>query len=339
MSMTEQTTRTILVIGATGAMGRPVVSHLLADESNNWRIRALTRNPESSHAQKLLTMGTDKDRVELFQGDINDQASVAAAMEGVYGVFCNTNFFASCNVEVEYEQGVRALEAARRAGVQYFVYSSLNSMASLSRGRFPCPHFDAKAAVESYIDRRRSDEFMRQEVDGWYSRHVSVLVTLPYIENIKGFAVPERGALSDGREGVIFQLPMADAPWPMVALDDIAFFTMHLFAHPAEWGGQTLPIGSESLTFTEIAATLERVTGIPAEYRPMTLEEYAALGIPNAHDVINMMRFFIDYGLPRDHEALRRIHPDLMTFEKWLRKTGWRGEPGEVQKDPMTGGK
>lgn len=329
---------TILVIGATGAMGRPVVSRLLADEENNWRIRAFTRNPESSHAQKLLEMGKEG-RVELFKGDINDPASIAAAMSGVYGVFCNTNFWESCTVSAEREQGLRALEAARIAGVQHFVYSSLDSFVTLSHGRIPVPHFDAKAAVEHEINWRRSEEFMLQEDDGWYSKHVTVLVTLPYIENVKQFAVPEQGTLSDGREGVIFRLPLADAPWSMVALDDIAFFTTHIFAHPEEWGGRTLPIGSESLTFKEIAATLERVTGVPAEYRPMTLEEYAALDIPNIHDQVNTLRFFIEYRLPRDYEALRKIHPNLMTFEQWVRKSGWRGEPGEVQKDAMTGEK
>lgn len=339
MSVTEETARTILVFGATGAMGRPVISHLLADKDNNWRIRAFTRNPESSHAQQLLAMGVDGNRVELFKGDINDPASVAAAMESVYGVFCNTNFWETCTVSAEREQGLRALEAARQAGVQHFVYSSLDSCVTLSHGRIPVPHFDSKAAVEHEINWRRSEEFMHQEADGWYSRHVTVLVTLPYIENVKQFAVPECGRLSDGREGVIFKLPMADAPWPMVALDDIAFFTTHVFAHSEEWGGRTLPIGSESLTFAEIAATLERVTGVPAEYRPMTLKEYTALGISNVHDVINLLQFLIEYGLLRDYESLRKIHPDLMTFEKWLRKTGWRGEPGEVQKDPMTGGK
>ncbi|GAA6623517.1 hypothetical protein [Scytonema sp. NUACC26] len=100
-----------------------------------------------------------------------------------------------------------------------------------------------------------------------------------------------------------------------------------------------MPIGSESLTFGEIAAALERVTGVGAEYSPMTLEEYAALDIPNVHDQVNMLQFFIEYGLPRDYESLLKIHPDLMSFEKWLRKTGWRGEPSEVQKDAMTGSK
>lgn len=335
--MTQQASRTILVIGATGAMGRPIVSRLLADKDNNWRIRALTRDPSSPSAQKLLAMGADGNRVELFQGNLNDQASVDAAMKGVYGVFCNTNFWEQCSVAAEREQGLRVLEAARQAGVQHFIYSSLDSFITLSHGRIPVPHFDSKAAVEHEINWRRSDEFMRQEADGWYSKHVTVLVTLPYIENVKQFAAPERGTLSDGREGVIFRLPMADAPWPMVALDDIAFFTAYIFAHPEEWGGRTLPIESESLTFAQIAATLEQVTGVPAEYRPMTLAEYAAQELPNIHDIVNMLRFFVEYGVQRDREALRKIHPNLMTFEQWLRQTGWRGEPGEVQKDAMTG--
>lgn len=105
--MPEQTARMILVIGATGAMGRPIVSRLLTD--NNWRIRALTRNPESSHARQLLEMGADGNRVELFKGDINDSASVAAAMLGVYGVFCNTNFWQDCLVTTEREQGLQTL--------------------------------------------------------------------------------------------------------------------------------------------------------------------------------------------------------------------------------------
>ena len=328
--------RTILVIGATGAMGRPIIRRLL-NEDNNWHIRALTRDPQSSHAQQLVDM--DVDRVELFKGDINDQASVAAAMEHVYGVFCNTNFWEDCTVTAEREQGLRALEAARQAGVQHFIYSSLDSCVTLSQGRIPVPHFDAKASVEDEINWRRSEEFMNQEPDGWYSRHVTVLVTLPYIEGLKNFAAPERGTLSDGRQGLIFRLPIADAPWSMVALDDIAFFTAYIFAHPEEWGGRTLPIGSDSPTFTEIAATLERVTGIPAEYRPMTIDEFAALDMPNIHDQVNVVRFFTEYRLPRDYDTLRKIHPDLMTFEQWVRKTGWRGEPGEVQKGAMTGRK
>ncbi|MEM8676859.1 MAG: NmrA family NAD(P)-binding protein [Cyanobacteria bacterium P01_G01_bin.67] len=51
--MKSLSTGTILVIGATGAMGSYVVKHLLTDRENNWQIRAFTRDPDSSHAQRL----------------------------------------------------------------------------------------------------------------------------------------------------------------------------------------------------------------------------------------------------------------------------------------------
>ncbi len=333
--MSEQTSRTILVIGATGAMGRSVVRQLLTDEKNNWRIRAFTRNSNSAYAHLLHELAPG--RVEFAEGDSNNAASIETAMHEVYGVFCNTNFFESCSVETEYEQGVRFLKTAKKAGVQHFIYSSLDNMTALSQRRFPCPHFDAKAAVEAYINRCHSDEFMRQEANGWYSQHVTVLVTLAYFENLTKFFLPRRGTLSDGRDGLIFWIPTADQPYPFVALDDIAWFAAHIFANPQEWGGLTLAIGGERLTIAQLATTFEQVTGIPAEHQPMTLEEFQALGIPNSHDVANQFRFHREYGPYRDYEALRKIHSNLMNFERWLRHSGWRGEAREVQKESATG--
>ncbi len=49
--------RTILVIGATGAMGRPVVQHLLGASEGSFRVRIFTRDPSSPQAQQLLNQG------------------------------------------------------------------------------------------------------------------------------------------------------------------------------------------------------------------------------------------------------------------------------------------
>lgn len=319
------------VIGATGAMGRPVVKHLLAGASQP-RVRVVTRNPDSREARSLAALAPD--RVEFVAA--GDDAARRAAVDGAYGVFCNTNFFATISVEAEYAEGVAWLEAARDARVEHFVWSSLDSMGGLSNGRLPCPHFDAKAAVAAFIDRRRADDFMRRGMpgftgDAWYLEHTSVLVTLPYIENFKGFFKPYPGKLSDGRDGLIWTVPLGDAPLPMVALDDIGAFAALLFADPA-WRGRTLPIGSETLTMHQVAETFTRVTGVPSEYHPMALEDFARLPIPFMHDFVNMLRFFREVGLHRDHASLRALHPGLRSFESWLRETGWRGEPEEVFK-------
>ncbi len=322
------------VIGATGAMGRPVVAALL-DELPSARVRVVTRNQGSPEARSLAALAPG--RVEFLEGSSRDPAVVQAAVAGAHGVFCNTNFFASVSVEAEYEEGVAYLEASRRAGVDQFIYSSLDSMGALSGGRLPCPHFDAKAAVAAYIDRRRADDYMRRGMpgftgDAWYLEHTSVLVTLPYIENFKGFFRPYPGKLSDGRDGMIWTAPLGDAPLPMVALADIGAFAALMFRDPATWRGRTLAIGSETLTMREVAEIFTRVTGVPSEAHPMSLADFSRLPVPFMHDFLNMLRFFQEVGLQRDHAALRALHPGLRSFEAWLRETGWRGEPEQVFK-------
>jgi uncharacterized protein YbjT (DUF2867 family) len=65
----------ILVTGATGTVGRQVVSQLLATDV---RIRALTRNPEVAGLPSA---------VEVVRGDLTDPAGLAGCLDGVDTVF------------------------------------------------------------------------------------------------------------------------------------------------------------------------------------------------------------------------------------------------------------
>lgn len=332
-------TKTVLAIGGTGAMGQAVVRALLQDDTTDWQVVIFSRSPQSTSAQQLVALGGG--RVSLHQGNLNDEASLYQAMQGTNAVFCNTNFWSESSVTAERSQGLRALSTARQAGVEHFIYSSLDAVASRSGGQLMLPHYDAKAAVEHEIDWRRTDEYMRQVEDGWYSNHVSVLVTAPYFENFKSIFAPKSGTVSDGREGFIFTGPLSgDAPWQMVALDDIGYFTVMMLNDRATWGGKTLRIASEELTMAEVVNVFTQVTGIPAEYQPPTLDEFLSSGIPNAHDVVNNFRLYREgYAAPRDYKFLKTLHPNLRTFEAWLKETNWRGEAATVQKDPITGSK
>lgn len=313
---------TVLVIGATGAMGRPVVRTLLSDR--NRRVRILTRDPEGRHALALKQAGHD--RVEVVRGDLDDEASLAAAMSGVAGVFCNTDFFSTASPQHEYDQGLRALRAAQAAGVEHFIWSSLDDAVALTDGRIPVPHYDSKAAVASWIGLMRSEEFMRQDKNGWFSNNVTILVTGPYFENLQSGFV-QAGTLTDGRRGQKFNLAIGSGRWPMIALDDIAWFAAHVLDHPEGWRGRTLRVLSEALTGPEIAAAFERVTGIAAEFCDVPLDVVRAMpGV--GHDLANMFQFFQEYdllGRERDMPALRLMHPGLLGFEAWLKASGWRG--------------
>ncbi|GAA0589386.1 NmrA/HSCARG family protein [Kutzneria viridogrisea] len=312
----------ILVIGGTGTMGARVVARLLTTTLST--VTVLSRSPDSPRVRALAESGGD--RVIVRPGNLDDPNSIRDAMRGVGWVFCNTDFFATASVPGEIGQGITALEAARDAGVERFVYSSLDSAAALTGGTIPVPHFDAKAAVAAWITAQRSDEMMRQTVDGWFTKHVSVLTTAPYYENLTTRLAPARGRLSDGRDGLIFTLPLGDSGrYPLIGLDDIAWFADFMLHSWQSWGARDLAVAADSLTGHQIARTVEDVTGTPAEYVELPLDVLQA-SIPGVgHDYAAMARFIQHHDLvteTRDLPMLRRIHPEIRTFADWLRASG-----------------
>lgn len=327
----------ILIIGATGAMGSSVIRALVADKSRDRLVLGMTRDLSSDQAKQLVEL--DEQRIELIKGDLDDEASVKAAMENVDAVFCNTAFFASGSVDGERAHAHGAINAARQSGVDHFIYASLDPASRLSGGQCCVPHYDAKASVEADIDYHRSDEFMRQIEDGWFSNHVSVIVTCPYIENFYDFFTPDDGELPDGRQGKIFRSPISEKGiWQMIALDDLGYFARMMLDDRKAWGGRTLRIASEEATMLEIVSTFEDVTGIPAIYQPMSEQEFLNSGLPNAHDPLNNMLIYRNgYFERRNLSELRKLHPNLKSFRQWLEETGWRGEARSMRKNPATG--
>ena len=72
----NNTNKTILVIGGTGMLGKPVARQLKAD---GFKVRLLARNPEK--ARTLLGSG-----YEIVKGDVDDLSSLRSALTGVDGV-------------------------------------------------------------------------------------------------------------------------------------------------------------------------------------------------------------------------------------------------------------
>jgi uncharacterized protein YbjT (DUF2867 family) len=128
----------VLVIGATGRQGSAFARHLLKTGSG---VRALARDPQKPRARALAEAG-----IELVQGDLDDHASLERALYGTHGVFSVQNFF-QAGYDVEIRQGTALADLAKTAGVEHFVYSSVDS-AYRDTG---ISHFETKRLIEEHI--------------------------------------------------------------------------------------------------------------------------------------------------------------------------------------------
>ncbi|TGQ64721.1 NmrA/HSCARG family protein [Mesorhizobium sp. M00.F.Ca.ET.186.01.1.1] len=104
---------TVLVVGATGRFAGLVVPELAR---RNARVRALVRD-HPSNIEKARRLGA----FEIATGDLRNRQSLERAVEGVDGVFHIGPAFAAD----EAAMGVAMVEAASRAGVRKFVFSSV----------------------------------------------------------------------------------------------------------------------------------------------------------------------------------------------------------------------
>lgn len=98
----------IAVIGATGAQGGSVINAILNDTSNNFAVRAITRDSSKPNAQKLKERGC-----EVIEADLSNKESLQNAFDGAYGVFGVTDFWATMNPDIEISQGRNIADAAK----------------------------------------------------------------------------------------------------------------------------------------------------------------------------------------------------------------------------------
>src|SRR5262249_25004259 len=115
-----------------------VVRHMLAQ---GWKLRALTRNPDEDAARSLAARG-----VEVVCGDLEDSSSLTRAVHGARGVYSVQDFW-SVGARREAVQGKNLADAAKNAGVEHFVYSSVGG-AERNSG---IDHWESKWEVEKHI--------------------------------------------------------------------------------------------------------------------------------------------------------------------------------------------
>jgi len=306
----------IAVVGATGAQGGGLVRAIVADRSGPFVARAITRNTGSDKAKELAALG-----VEVVTGDADDEKSMEKAFGGAYGAFCVTNFWEHMSPEREIAQATAMAKAARAAGVQHAIWSTLEDsrkfiplhddrMPTL-HGKWKVPHFDAKGvADQAFLDAGVPTTF---------------LLTSFYWDNLIYFGMgPRKG--EDGKLGLV--LPMGKRKLPGIAAGDIGAAAYGIFKAGKEYIGKTVGISGEHLSGAEMAAQLSNVLGKEIHHVDVPWDVYRTFGFPGADDLGNMFQFNHDFADEfqgaRSVEFSRRLNPAMQTFSQWLAQNAHR---------------
>jgi uncharacterized protein YbjT (DUF2867 family) len=312
-------TKIIAVVGATGTQGGGLVEAILADPDREFAVRALTRDPRGPRAQALAARGA-----EVVAADLDDEDSLRKAFDGAYGAFVVTNYFAERSeaevaarsaADLELEQAGNAARAARDAGVQHVIWSTLEDtrqhfgdtdrVPSLDEGRYKVPHFDAKS---------EADELFRAA-----GVPTTFLRTTFYYENLTDSLGPVRDA--DGQ--LVLTLPMGDSPISAIAVEDIGRTALGIFRRGQEYVGRVIAIAGEHLTGEQIVAAMSEVLGEPVRYQPHGWDEFRAFGFPGAVEFGNMFQYYAEnaeqFAGDRDLDVVRELNPRLQSFRDWLK--------------------
>lgn len=280
--------RIVLVAGATGQQGGASTRHLL---ENGWRVRAMTRDASKPAAQALSRMDA-----EVVEAGMEDRASLDRVMQGVYGVHSVQNFWLpDVGFEGEVRQGKNMADAARAAGVQHFVYSSVGG-AERNSG---VPHFESKWIIEEHIR--------------GLGLPATILRPAFFMDNFN------RSRQEILTEGVIRAGMRPDKKLQMIAVDDVGAFVAMAINRPQDFMGRALEIAGDELTYPEMAGVLSRVMSRPIRYVEIPLDVVRQASEENAR----MAAWFNDHGYKADIPYLTTLRPEMLTFEAWLYKGGW----------------
>jgi uncharacterized protein YbjT (DUF2867 family) len=220
----------ILVVGATGTLGRQIARHAL-DEG--YEVRCLVRSQKK--AAFLKEWGA-----ELASGDICRPETLPAALEGVDAVIDAATARATDSLsikQVDWQGNVNLIQATQAAGVDRFIFFSI-----LDSEKFPhVPLMEIKRCVELYLAES--------------SLNYTILRPCGFLQGLIGqYAIPIL-------ENQSIWVTQNTSPIAYMDTQDIAKFAVKALTTP-ETAKRTFPIaGSRAWSADNIIQLSEKLSG------------------------------------------------------------------------------
>lgn len=276
----------IVVTGATGRQGGSVARHLLAD---GWRVRGVTRSPDSTAARQLAALGA-----EMVRADMADPDAMQEACAGSHGVFNVQNPMIGGKKD-ELTQGRNVVDAAAEVGVAHLVYGS----AGPGMPGTGVAAWDTKVEIAEHARSRGVP--------------LTVLRPMAFMELMTDKDLYPAVAAWHLMPRMIGE----DRPLPWLSAADLGVIAARAFADPGSYVGADLPLAADLRTIGECRTIWHRETGRRPKRFPMPVWLFERFTGP---DLTRMWRWLATHDVDVDLAATRSHHPDVVTVEEFIRR-------------------
>lgn len=313
----------ILVAGATGLQGGAVARRCLG---LGFTVAGLTRTPESPQSQALARLG-----VLMVKGDLDDPLALdralgvasgappghhptPGALRGVFGV--QNYWFPTPSADREVQQGRNLIDAAKRAGVLHFIFSSIGACTQEAgpfrrRGGTGIPQFESKRRIEEYL----------KESGLRYTILRPAFLMDNFWHPSTPWAHPQTHVVMPAHRNAMQQMVWSD---DIGAMSAKAFQQADPSAKSDPWLDRELELAGDQLTGPQIAAVFSIVTGRHMLYKR---------GPPNillrcfSREAYMQSKFIDEVGFCAHVGECRKLLPSMHTLEGALRANGFEGKP------------
>ena len=271
---------TTLVTGASGFLGSHVTRQLVARGES---VRVLLRASSNNRAIADLPL-------EYVTGDLRDAASLARALAGatrVFHVAADYRLWAKRKQDI-YDSNVggtrNLLDAAKRAGVSQFIYTSTVATIAVDRPEHPNEFTDAKLAEMVGHYKRSKWQAERLVLDS-AKQGFPAIVAMPTtpVGPWDWKPTPTGKIILDFLNG---KMPgYVKTGLNFVGVEECA--TGHLLVSDKGKVGERYLLGAENLTLKEMLDTLAKITGLSAP--KLKIPHGLALGVAYANTVFSRL--------------------------------------------------
>nr|POE75591.1 nmra-like family domain-containing protein 1 [Quercus suber] len=291
--------KNILVTGATGKQGGAVIDALVNNPS--FTLLAVTRDGSGAGAQRLVAKGKN---VKVVEGNLDDvpalfQTAQAVASGPVWGVYSvQISMGKDVTFDGEINQGKAMVDQSVKAGVQHFVYSSVERGGDEAswNDETPIPHFQTKHKIEHHLRDHAGTM-------GW-----TILRPVAFMDN-----------LAPGFPSKVFLAAMRDTlgtkPCQWIATADIGIFAKLAFEDPTKFNHRAIGLAGDELNTQQLSQAFKNTTGSPLD------GTFGILGSVLKYMVAEMGKmvdWFASDGYKVNISELRKMHPGLLNMEQWI---------------------